>query len=48
MDVSGGEHPEGNAAVTADNRLGVELGESFKQFAPGVSREDILETNPLR
>lgn len=38
---------EGNAAVTADNRLGVELGESFKQFAPGVSREDILADQPF-
>lgn len=37
-----GNYLEGNPGVSRDNSLGVEPGESFGKFAPGIELEDIL------
>ncbi len=37
-----GNYLDGNPAITANNRLGVELGSSFARFAPGVTVNDLL------
>ncbi|MBK5195766.1 MAG: pectate lyase, partial [Proteiniphilum sp.] len=40
-----GNYLEGNPEVTKENRLGVEMGNTFKTFAPEVTLNDILAEN---
>lgn len=37
-----GNYLDGNTAVTTNNALGVEMGSTFKRYAPGVKLSDIL------
>ena len=37
-----GNYVDGNPRVTADNKLGVEMGSSFQKYAPSVTLSDIL------
>ena len=40
-----GNYVDGNPQVTADNKLGVEMGSSFQKYAPSVTLSDILVKN---
>lgn len=40
-----GNYLEGNPEASKENRRGVEMGNTFQQFAPGVTLEDILVEN---
>lgn len=39
---------EGNSDVTKENNRGIEMGSSFQQFAPGVTRKDILAVSAFQ